>query len=313
MIFTIVLIALVLMLSLVAWTYVLGFLETQLIARSQQRIGPNRLGPVGFFQGLMDTLKAFAKDGLERKSEWPVLETILFVAVVVLPYAFTLIVLFPAVAISPSFSNVLFLHLVLLLSLSLNNLFQFIVAERGEQLRIRQQTLLSLLGVTIFFIASLVPAIRSVDGSLSEVSALQSGFPFFMILRSPFIFVAALVAFFSMFFVLPIAPVVDTAAKTFSGVRTSLYRHSTKVWLLGLASLWVHIFLGGGASEGLGPLGIVTFVLKTTLVAALVLWSGRTVAIMRPNDAIHFALSRLMPLAILVLMAELALAILVHS
>ncbi len=51
--------ALLLILSL--WTFVLQLLETRLLARTQQRLGPNRIGWNGVFQGWVDYVKSFNK------------------------------------------------------------------------------------------------------------------------------------------------------------------------------------------------------------------------------------------------------------
>lgn len=303
----------VLVLALAMWAYLLAHFEVKLLARSQQRIGPNRVGWAGIMQGAVDAVKAMGKQGELPFGRSALARFILFGAVLTLPYVFTLVVLYPAVAISASLANVLFLQLIVLLSLSVDNLLQFLLSERGTKIRLRQQTLISLVGATTFLIAAFVPAIHSSNGTLEEISAIQSSFPYFFFLRSPFVAMAAVVALASLFFILPAPPVVDFDAKSFSGARAALYRHVKRVWMIGLASMWVHLFFGGGVYEPWGFFGVVTFTVKTTLIVLLILWAGGSVPVMRPSDALAFALSRLLPVAILALMAELALAILVNG
>lgn len=50
-----------------AMLIILTWLERKIIARIQDRIGPNRAGPYGLLQGIADMIKMFTKEDITRR------------------------------------------------------------------------------------------------------------------------------------------------------------------------------------------------------------------------------------------------------
>lgn len=296
--------------GVISWSFLLGLLEARVSARSEQRFGPNRSGWFGAWHLLGDVLKSLKKKQVSpQEQSWGTF--FYFAVLLLLPLALAVVLLFPGHPEASTFGSVIFVVLLVFLKIVWEAALQFLEEDRATQIATRGRFALGLIGVTVLMITALVVGLRLEKGSLAEVEALQTQVPFFFAFSSPFCFGAALLSLASIYFLVPLPPICELKARSFSGVSQVLYRQQNLVWLLSLSAFWVHLFFGSSWAP-LGPLGTLLFFCKTSFVAILLLWSQRVLPAMRPSDALALGLRILVPGSVLMLLGEAAFVAVLH-
>ena len=288
-----------------ALAYAYSFCEHRLLAKTQQRLGPNRAGWNGVLQDFADYWKAWRKSGPDSLVASGVTPATGFLLALLLPYAFLLILLYPVRSVQERFGGFPSLFIILFFALAVDNLFLFAFRDATIKLRAKRQELFTLLGATVFLLAGIVPLLRLEAPTLTEISRAQSAFPYFLMLKSPFVFLAAMLSFIAIFFIIPSPPIAQLPPRAFSGIRQNLYSLTRVLWTIGMFGLWVTLFLGGNVGGAFGALSLVSFFAKLTAVSLAFLWVRRSFPAMRVEDSLEFGFKRLLPLCVVAMLGEL--------
>ena len=296
---------LAILITVSALAVALSFCESKIIARGQQRLGPNRAGGFGFLHEVAGFRRAMSKEGTDASIASGVTPGLGFGIVFLLPYIFLLALLYPAYGFQVAVGGFPALLLLLMISLSIDDLFAFAFIDPALRLRRKRTLLLTSLGVTILLLSCLVPLLRVESGTLAEIAEAQKGFPFLAILRSPFLLLAGMLAYVSAFYIIPSAPVAESDEAVFSGARHKLHALTRFLWIIAVFGLWVTLFLGGGIDVELSALSLLGFLFKVFVVSVAFLWVRRSMPLMRIEDSLEFGFKRLLPLCVIALLGEL--------
>ena len=304
MIFHLVLI-LAILVTVTTLAFLLSFCESKIIARGQQRLGPNRAGGWGFFHEFAVFRRAMSKEGIDSAVVTGFTPALGFCIVFLLPYIFLLALMYPAYGFQLAVGGFPALLLLLMISLLIDDLFAFAFIDSSLRLRRRRALLITSLGITILLLSCLVPLLRIESGTLAEIADSQKGFPYLAILRSPFLLLAGALAYVSTFYIIPSAPVSDSDESVFSGARHTLHALTRFLWIVGVFGLWVTLFLGGGIDAEISAVSLFSFLFKVFFVSLAFIWLRRSMPLMRIEDSLEFGFKRLLPLCGIALLGEL--------
>lgn len=272
--------ALVLGTAVLLLTFVLIWAERKLVARIQDRLGPNRVGPFGMFQTVADLLKLLTKELITPqgadKLPFNLAPLLAVMSVVgmwgVIPLAPTLI---------GADVNVGVLYIVsigaigtlgiLLAGLASNNKYALLGAFRTVSMMVSYAVPMVL--------SLLVPVLLAGSMGLGEIVDQQASIWF--VLLAP---VAALIFFISSLAEVGRAPFDLLEAESeivagfhieYSGLKFGMFFVAEFLHAFTISALTATLFLGGwhGPWAELYPfLGLLYFILKTSLVYFVVIW-----------------------------------------
>jgi NADH-quinone oxidoreductase subunit H len=294
----------------VAFTY----MERKVIARIQDRVGPNRAGPLGVLQGLADAVKMLTKEditpiGADRMvynmaPALAVISTILVYAV--LPLA-------PGVIGTDLNIGVLYIvavggigtMAVLMAGWSSNNKYALLSAFR---------VVAQLIAYEIPMVIALIMVVLAAGSmQMGEIIAAQDVPFLFTLPVAFFIFFAASIAEIgrSPFDLLEAeSEIVAGFHVEYSGMKFAFFFIGEYMHLFVAAGLATTLFLGGwrgpGASEAsiLGAiLGFVYFMIKTIFLIFVMMWIRGTLPRFRIDHLLDFGWKFLVPVGLLALMA----------
>jgi NADH-quinone oxidoreductase subunit H len=294
----------------VAFTY----MERKVIARIQDRVGPNRAGPLGVLQGLADAVKMLTKEditpiGADRivynmAPALAVISTVLVYAV--LPLA-------PGVIGTDLNIGVLYIvavggigtMAVLMAGWSSNNKYALLSAFR---------VVAQLIAYEIpMVIALIMVALAAGSMQMGQIIAAQDVPFLFTLPVAFFIFFAASIAEIgrSPFDLLEAeSEIVAGFHVEYSGMKFAFFFIGEYMHLFVAAGLATTLFLGGwrgpGASEAsiLGALlGFVYFTIKTIFLIFVMMWIRGTLPRFRIDHLLDFGWKFLVPVGLLALVA----------
>jgi NADH-quinone oxidoreductase subunit H len=294
----------------VAFTY----MERKVVARIQDRVGPNRAGPLGVLQGLADAVKMLTKEditpiGADRMvynmaPALAVISTILVYAV--LPLA-------PGVIGTDLNIGVLYIvavggigtMAVLMAGWSSNNKYALLSAFR---------VVAQLIAYEIPMVIALIMVVLAAGSmQMGEIIAAQDVPFLFTLPVAFFIFFAASIAEIgrSPFDLLEAeSEIVAGFHVEYSGMKFAFFFIGEYMHLFVAAGLATTLFLGGwrgpGASEAsiLGAiLGFVYFMIKTIFLIFVMMWIRGTLPRFRIDHLLDFGWKFLVPVGLLALMA----------
>jgi len=250
------------------------WLDRKLSARIQDRLGPNRVGPFGLFQGIADTLKLITKeditpDGADKVvfNLAPLLVTMSVVGIwAVVPFAPTLIGadLNVGVLFVVSIGAVGTLG-IMMAGWSSNNKYALLGAFRTVAQMVAYEVPMVLV--------LLAPTMLAGSMSIGSIVEAQSGWWF--LLLTP---IAALIFLTSSIAELGRAPFDLLEAESelvagfnteYTGIKWGMFFASEFLHGLTVAALFSAIFLGGWQGPGAETrpiLGLVYFIIKTLVV-----------------------------------------------
>jgi NADH-quinone oxidoreductase subunit H len=261
-------------------TFGLIWVERKLVARIQDRLGPNRVGPFGIFQTLADALKLATKElitpsGADRipYNIAPLLAVMSVVGIwAVLPLA-------PQLAGSDINVGVLYFVSIgaigtlgiMLAGMSSNNKYALLGAFR---------TVAQMLSYAVpMVLAILVPVMLS--GSMGMVQITEAQDSIWFAFLAPF---AALIFFVSSLAEVGRAPFDILEAESeivagfhieYSGLRFGMFFVAEFLHAFTISALTASLFLGGWQGPGASQyplLGLVYFFIKTAAVYFVVIW-----------------------------------------
>lgn len=294
----------------VAFTY----MERKVVARIQDRVGPNRAGPLGVLQGFADAVKMLTKEDITPVGADQIVYNMapaLAVISVILVYA----VLPMAPGVIGTDLNVGILYVVavggigtmavLMAGWSSNNKYALLSAFR---------VVAQLIAYEIpMVIALIIVALAAGSMQMGEIIAAQD---------VPFLFTLP-VAFF-IFFVATIAEIgrspfdlLEAESEIiagfhveYSGMKFAFFFIGEYMHLFVGAGIATALFLGGWRGPGAGEasilgalLGFVYFLIKTVFLIFVMMWIRGTLPRFRIDHLLDFGWKFLVPVGLLALMA----------
>jgi NADH-quinone oxidoreductase subunit H len=294
----------------VAFTY----MERKVIARIQDRVGPNRAGPLGVLQGFADAVKMLTKEDITPQTADRIVYNLapgLAVIAVILIYA----VLPFAPGVVGADLNVGILYIV-----AVGGIGTMAVLMAGWSSD-NKYALLSAFRVVAQLVSYEVPLIIALMMVVLAAGSMQMG-EIIAAQDVPFLFTLPL-AFF-IFFVANIAEIgrspfdlLEAESEIiagfhveYSGMKFAFFFIGEYMHLFVAAGIGATLFLGGwrgpGASAAsiLGTfLGFVYFMIKTVLLVFLMMWIRGTLPRFRIDHLLDFGWKFLVPVGLLGLMA----------
>lgn len=301
-------IILVVLLTLAAY---LVWVERKLLARMQARIGPNRAGPMGLLQPLVDLVKLVTKEDTVPKGASRVLfllapGVVALVALLifaVVPFGREVTLWGRPVPLVITDLNVGLLYFLALSSISVygvalggwasNSKYSLIGGVRGAAQMVSYEVALGL---------SLVPIVMLARSfSLVEITNAQRHYPFILFQPVSFLlfFIAALAEIKRIPFDLPEAENELGAGyhTEYSGMRFGLFFLGEYITMITLGSLVAVFFLGGWQGPVLPP--FVWFVIKVAAIVFVLIWFRATFPRIRYDQLMSMGWKVLTPVALL--------------
>ncbi len=293
-----------------ATAIVLIWVERKLVARIQDRLGPNRVGPYGLLQTIADALKLLTKEVLIPAGA----DRLVFQMAPLLVVA-SVIGVWAVMPLAPgligSDVNVGLLYIlsvgsigtlgIMMAGLSSNNKYALLGAFR---------TVAQMVSFMVPLILSLlIPTLLAGSMGMADIVNAQAGLWF--------IFLAPLAAL--IFFVSSIAEVGRTPFDLmeadseivagfhieYSGMAFGMFFVGEFVHAFTISALMAVIFLGGWrgpGAEAFPLLGLVYFLIKTSIMYFVVIWVRATFPRIRIDQMNAFNWKFVTPLALVVLM-----------
>ncbi|MCH7845141.1 MAG: NADH-quinone oxidoreductase subunit NuoH [Acidobacteria bacterium] len=320
-----VLIAFVLLFNIVL---VLVWAERRLVARMQNRIGPNRAGPAGMLQTLADGLKLMFKESIDpRRAQLGIYLAAPVLALIPALLIFLIIPIGAPITIGDTTYDlqVTDLNIAVLYFLAMSSIAVYAIALAGWSSGSKYPLLGSVRAAAqmISYEAALGLALVPVilynrTTSLAEIVAAQGGtffgiFPAWNIVLIPS-FIVFLIAGFAETNRAPFDLVeaeqelVGGYHTEYSGFRFALFFLAEYINLFNISALTVVFFLGGWHGPVFGPtflqylLPIFWFLLKTAAVIFLFIWARASLPRMRYDQLMEFGWKRLIPLSLVWIM-----------
>lgn len=284
--------------------------ERILMARLQQRIGPNRVGPLGLLQPIADGVKLLFKEGfqpagIEQFTYWLAPGISLFVALfifVLIPFGGVVHLWGRQVTLQIADVNagIVFLlafsslavYGVVLAGWSSNNRYSLLGGLRGTAQMISYEVPMGISLLTIVLSAGTL--------TFSEIVEAQQLHHWF-IWTNPISFIIYLITAFAETnrapFDLPEAEQELTGGyhTEYGGLKFAVFFLAEYVNILAVSSIAVTLFLGGWSGPGNIP--IVWFALKVAILVFLFMWVRATMPRFRYDQLMSFSWKFLVPLA----------------
>ena len=295
------------------------YMERKVLARIQDRIGPNRAGPLGLFQGLADAIKMLTKEDVTPVCAdrvvfnlAPILATMAAILVfAVLPVA-------PGVIGADLQAGILYVVAVgalgevaaLMAGWSSRNKFALLGAFRAVA---------QLIAYEIPIVLAILVVVMAAGSMQMSVIVAAQDVPFGLVLPVAFlIFLVASIAEIgrSPFDLIEAESEIVAGFHTeYSGMKFAFFFIGEYMHLFASAGIATTLFLGGWRGPFAGPdswfgvlLGFIYFVIKTTAVIWVMMWVRGTLFRIRIDHLLDFAWKFLVPLG-LILVVTVAVAL----
>jgi NADH-quinone oxidoreductase subunit H len=301
-----------------AMLVILTWLERKIIARIQDRIGPNRAGPFGLLQGFADMIKMFTKEDITPATADRLVYNIAPGLSVI-----SAIMVFAVIPFAPGFVgadlNVALLYIVaiggfgtlaiLMGGWASNNKYALLGAFRVVAMLLTYEIPMVAALITVTMVAgsmSMTDIIEAQGGSLWYIVSLPLVFLIFFLSgiaetgRSPFDLIEAeseLIAGFHT---------------EYSGIKFGMFMIGEYVHMFALSFFCAVLFMGGwqipfidvAALPGpLGPiLGLISLIIKVFLVVFVLMWFRGTLPRFRIDHLLDFGWKFLVPLSLALLL-----------
>lgn len=288
----------------------LTWLERKVIARIQDRYGPNRVGPYGLFQPLADGIKMLTKEDVVPAGA-DALCHFLAPVIIVVPalYLFTVLPFGPGIVAAPLSTGLLFF-----VAIGSSTTLALFMAGWGSRNKfsllgaVRNAAQLVAYEVPLVLGLAVVPMVAETL-SLPEIVQLQEGRWFLLTPWGATAFLLILLAGLAEVnrtpFDLPEAEseIVAGFHTEYSGMKFALFYMAEFLSTLAMAGLLAALFLGGwhgpvlpGAPAALS--GLAWMISKVFLLVFTMIWIRGTFPRFRVDQLMGFAWKVLIPLAL---------------
>lgn len=284
---------------------VMVFLERRIIARIQDRIGPNRVGPNGTLQLIADTLKLISKEDVVPARADRLLHAL--APIVVLGASFMVWAVIPwGPGIVPTDLNVGVLYVIAMGGVPT---IGFVMAGWASH---NKYSLLGGMRAAAQFISYEIPGALAVvtpvllagSMSLGDIVEAQSGYRWFI-----FYPIVGQVAFL-LFLIAGVAEanrtpfdIIEAESEIiagfhteYSGMRWALFMMTEYANLFAISCIGVVLFAGGWEGPVLPP--YLWFFIKAWVLVFVFFWLRGTLPRLRFDQLMHFAWKRLIPVAL---------------
>jgi NADH-quinone oxidoreductase subunit H len=292
-----------LIMSVAICTFLIGlgsvytWFERRVIARFQNRSGPNRWGPFGILQPIADAVKLLIKEDIAAP--------IIFLCTTLLVYAFL------PLGIDSQLGNT---NVALLFVLGITSVNALSVFMAGWSSRNKYATLGAIRAVAMLIsyevpMAISLMGIVMVSQSLSLVGIVNAQSNIAFIILQPLGAITFLIAAIAEMSRAPFdmieseSELIGGYITEYAGMKFAIFQLSEFLAPIFTASLFTVLFLGGSNPlkflEFLPIPGIVWFASKSFVITAILLWFRSTWPRLRIDQIMGFAWKVLMPAAIL--------------
>lgn len=294
----------------VAYTY----MERKVLARIQDRIGPNRAGPLGLFQGLADAVKMLTKEDVTPASA----DRIVFNLAPALAVIAAVLV-FAVLPVAPG---------VIGADLQVGILYAVAVGALGEVAALmagwssnNKYALIGAFRVVAQLIAYEIPIVLAVLVVVMTSGSMQMGA---IVAAQDVPYLAVLPVAFLIFFIGNIAEIgrspfdlmeaeseiVAGFHVEYSGFKFALFFIGEYMHLFSAAGIATALFLGGWRGPFAGPdsilgviLGFAYFMIKTSALIWVMMWVRGTLFRIRIDHLLDLAWKLLVPVGLVLLVA----------
>ena len=296
-----VIVATVLVLFAVVTMMYLTYLERKIVARIQDRLGPNRVGPLGLMQPMADAIKMLTKEDITPRAAHRVvynLGPILIVPPALLVWA---VIPFGRGMVGTDL-DIGFLYVI---AISATTTIAIFMAGWGSR---NKYALLGAMRAVAQIVSYEVPQILSVvgvlmlAGSLSLVTIVEKQSSLWFFLLQPVGFLIFLISSIAEVnrtpFDLPEAEseIIAGYHTEYSGMKFAMFFIAEYVNTFLIAAVGTTLFLGGWQ----GPIlpGWLWFFIKSYLIVFVIMWIRGTLPRIRVDQLMNFAWKFLVPLAL---------------
>ena len=283
--------------ALLLYTYV----ERKIGGRIQDRIGPNRAGPLGILQPIADVIKVLIKEDIRPSAAHRWVHTL--APILIVPPVFLVLAVIPfGRGMVAADLNIGFLYIMAVSSTASIAIF---MAGWGSR---NKYALLGALRAVAQIISYEVPQALSVvgvlilTGSLSMVSIVEAQHPVWFVFLQPVGFLIFLIASIAEInrtpFDLPEAESELVAGYhiEYSGLKFAMFYLAEYLGPLIVSAISVTLFLGGWRGPLLPP--VIWFFVKTLLMVFVLLWIRWSLPRLRVDQLMNVAWKFLVPLAL---------------
>lgn len=287
------------------------WLERFIMARMQQRLGPNRVGPFGLFQPIADGIKLLCKESfqpadVDKFIYWIAPAISLFTALavfVLIPFGGTVELFGHQVALHIADVNAGILFLLAISSLAVygvvlagwgsNNRYSLLGGLRGTAQMISYEVPMGISLLTVVL----------ASGTLSLTGIVEAQTDHWYIWTNPIGFLIYFITAFAETnrapFDLPEAEQELTAGyhTEYGGMKFALFFLAEYINILAVSAIAVTLFLGGW--HGPWDLPVVWFALKVAVFVFIFMWVRATLPRFRYNQLMSFGWKVLVPVATL--------------
>ncbi len=298
--------------------YLLHFLERKLAANIHMRLGPNRVGPFGVFQGISDHIKIIFKSGNTSAAK----NGMSFIPTLVIALLFTAITAIPVATqwqITELENSLVFICFVFIIT----KLFMFwnVYSAQGRFSELAAYRIIfDLIAALVPILVSII-SICTISGTLdfTKIIELQGGAPWrWNLFHDPGSFVGGAVFYISFLIWSYRGPFGGSASKNdlfggasegASGLSLFQFKQIEAMGFIFGLSLFVVLYLGGGKTpfslDYFGKLASVieffVFCLKFFILAMFSFWIRWSLSELRADQATQVAFNRLLPISLLAL------------
>jgi len=314
---------LMLMIFVAPFAGILSWVERRIAARMMDRVGPNRVGPQGFFQWIADGIKSLLKEDIIPRAADPILFRLapylvfagMFAAFVTIPFSSSLIVadmnvgIFYLIAVTS-----IVVVGILMAGWSSNNKYSLLGGMRSAAQIVSYEIPAGLAILVVVFLSGSL--------SIQDIIKAQGAYPWqWFLFDNPFMPVAFTTLFISSLaegnrtpFDIPEAEseLVSGYSTEYSGMRFVFFYFEEWANIYLIAAVGTALFLGGwqlppavkawAVSTG-GALGVilphflefVTFFLKAAVIVFVVIWIRWTLPRIRVDQLMTLSWKYLTP------------------
>lgn len=312
---------LVLMLFVAPFAGIVSFIERRIAARMMDRVGPNRVGPQGFFQWIADGIKSLLKEDIIPTAADPILFRLapylifagMFAAFVAIPFSSGLIVSDLNVGIFYILAVTSIVVIGILMSgWASNNKFSLLGGMRSAAQIVSYEIPAGLSILVVVFLAGSL--------SMQEIIKAQGAYPWqWFLFDNPFMPFAFLSLFISALaegnrtpFDIPEAEseLVAGYSTEYSGMRFVFFYFEEWANIYLIAAVGTTLFLGGwqipptvrawAAGVGIALphlLEFATFFLKAAVIVFIVIWLRWTLPRVRVDQLMALCWKYLTPIS----------------